>query len=125
MERKQIIPTGTKWGFLTYIRDAENDNPKKRPILVRCDCGIEKKVDLAHLRQNPLFVTCGSSVCRRKMQDNLKADIERRNTPEFIKTNEATPMSDLKAYWDEIERTGNVDNIANGMKMTNDVIGKY
>ena len=128
MEKKQIIPHGTRWGSLTYIRDLENDEPKKRPILVRCNCGIEKSVDLAHLRQNHLFVTCGSSVCRRVMQDNLKIIMDKNNrieANEFIRTNEPTPMDELKAYWDKIERTGNVHNIAEGMRMTINVIGKY
>ena len=119
MERKQIIQPGTRWGTLTYIKDIECFETKKRPILVKCDCGVTKQIDLAAVRQNPLISTCGSSVCRRKIQEQILARLSQiEQVKEVVKTVVKIELSELTEYWDEIEQTGNVHNIANGMVLT-------
>jgi hypothetical protein len=126
METKQTIPAGTRWGALSYICDIECSEKKKRPLLVRCEyCGIEKKVDLAALRQNPLFATCGSSICRRKMQESVQAKLLKADQiREDFKSGERAELSDLTVYWREIERTGNVHNVAKGLEMTTNFLKK-
>jgi len=118
METKQTIQPGTRWGTLTYLYDVENHKPTKRPIRVRCDCGVIKSVDLAALRSGSTG-SCGTLACRNKRRDLL---IEQCNLMESklttIKDGKDRELASLAAYWREIELTGNVHNVAKGLEMT-------
>ena len=118
MEKKRIIPEGTKWSMLTYIEDVENYKPGKRPILVKCTCGVIKTVDLAALRSGSTR-TCGKTQCKNKLYNIIERSLDKQKEDlklkDLIKNQE---LNELTEYWSEIERTGNVHNIAYGMDMT-------
>jgi hypothetical protein len=57
VKRIEIEP-GTRWGRLTYVKEAEKDKHGKRVVLVACDCGKQKSVSLRHLR-NGAILSCG------------------------------------------------------------------
>ena len=118
MERKQEIQPGTRWGTLTYIKDMETDKPSKRPILVKCDCGVIKTVDLAALRSGSTG-SCSQTVCRNKRRDMLLEQVKfLESRVNEISRNKDIELNELRAYWREIESTGNVHNISHGMLMT-------
>ena len=118
MEKKRIIPEGTKWSMLTYIEDVECDNKSKRPIRVICTCGKVKIVDMAALNSGSTR-TCGKTQCKNKLYNIIERSLEKQKEDlklkDLIKNQE---LNELTEYWREIERTGNVHNIAYGMDMT-------
>ena len=118
MEKKRIIPEGTKWSMLTYIEDVECDNKSKRPIRVICTCGKVKIVDMAALNSGSTR-TCGKTQCKNKLYNIIERSLEKQKEDlklkDLIKNQE---LNELTEYWSEIERTGNVHNIAYGMDMT-------
>ena len=118
MEKKRIIPEGTKWSMLTYIEDVECDNKSKRPIRVICTCGKVKIVDMAALNSGSTR-TCGKTQCKNKLYNIIERSLDKQKEDlklkDLIKNQE---LNELTEYWSEIERTGNVHNIAYGMDMT-------
>lgn len=68
------IPSGTRFGHLVVIREAERKRGKIRQFLCRCDCGNEKTVVLGDLRSGHTS-TCG---CRSF------ADARRINVQDYI-----------------------------------------
>jgi hypothetical protein len=124
METKQTIPAGTKWGTLTYLYDVENHKPTKRPIRVRCDCGVIKSVDLAALRSGSTG-SCGTLACRNKRRALLMEQVKVMEQ-KLITRNDGKDreLAALASYWREIERTGNVHNVAKGMEMTTNFLKK-
>ena len=122
MEKKRIIPEGTKWSMLTYIEDVECDNKSKRPIRVICECGKAKVVDMAALNSGSTR-TCGKTQCKNKLYNIIERSLEKQKEDlklkDLIKNQE---LNELTEYWSEIERTGNVHNIAYGMDMTRNYV---
>ena len=118
MEKKRIIPEGTKWSMLTYIEDVECDNKSKRPIRVICTCGKVKIVDMAALNSGSTR-TCGKTQCKNKLYNIIERSLDKQKEDlklkDLIKNQE---LNELTEYWSEIERNGNVHNIAYGMDMT-------
>ena len=118
MEKKRIIPEGTKWSMLTYIEDVECDNKSKRPIRVICTCGKVKIVDMAALNSGSTR-TCGKTQCKNKLYNIIERSLEKQKEDlklkDLIKNQE---LNELTEYWREIERNGNVHNISYGMDMT-------
>ena len=118
MEKKRIIPEGTKWSMLTYIEDVECDNKSKRPIRVICTCGKVKVVDMAALNSGSTR-TCGKTQCKNKLYNIIERSLEKQKEDlklkDLIKNQE---LNELTEYWREIERNGNVHNISYGMDMT-------
>ena len=122
MEKKRIIPIGTKWTMLTYIEDVENDNPSKRPIRVICECGKVKVVDMASLNAGTTR-TCGSTICRNKLHQVMQNQADRLKRELMVKEyHRSSELNKLSEYWDEIEKNGNVHNIAMGMSITHDFL---
>lgn len=123
MTKKTIIKPGTRWGTFVYIRDVENYEPNKRPILVKCDCGVVKKVDYAAL-MNGTTGSCGSIRCLNKRKFMLEQEVMqlKRTLKGGIQLDDEL-LKDLTVYWNEIERTGNVHNVANGMLITKAYLG--
>lgn len=122
MEKKRIIPEGTKWSMLTYIEDVECDNKSKRPIRVICECGKVKIVDMAVLN-NGSTRTCGRTQCKNKLYNIIERSLEKQkedlNSKNVIKDKE---LNELTKYWRKIECDGDVDNVANGMVKTSDFL---
>jgi hypothetical protein len=118
MEKKRIIPEGTKWSMLTYIEDVECDNKSKRPIRVICECGKVKVVDMAALNSGSTR-TCGRTLCKNKLYNIIERSLEKQKEDlklkDLIKNEE---LNKLTEYWREIERNGNVHNVSYGMDMT-------
>lgn len=63
--------TGQRFGRLTVISRAENNAQNKAMWNVRCDCGVEKVVSRANLR-NGTIVSCGCYARDLHKQQHLK-----------------------------------------------------
>jgi hypothetical protein len=122
MEKKRIIPEGTKWSMLTYIEDVECDNKSKRPLRVICECGKVKIVEMSALDSGNTR-TCGKTQCKNKLYNIIERSLDKQkedlNNKQSIKDKE---LNELTKYWRKIERTGNIHNIANGMLMTSNFL---
>jgi hypothetical protein len=75
MEKKRIIPEGTRWGTLTYVKDLFTTNKSRRPILVQCDCGAKRQFELSSL-ENKKIGSCKTIKCLEKRKQILERQVE-------------------------------------------------
>lgn len=130
MKTKTEIEPCTKFGIMTYVCDIE-PHKNNRYVKMLCKCGRVKNTPY-NLLARPEALSCGNVLCRNLVLLNLDKQLESKlrriesldiiierkdyESKEDVKQNE--DLTNLFNYWREIERTGNVHNIANGMVLT-------
>lgn len=130
MAIKEQIEPGKRYGFMTYVCDAESVNGY-RYVKMQCDCGRHKVMSYQYL-SIPFALSCNSVICKNKVISNfdkmltqkikriknLDAIIIKKEVESKIDFEGVKSLKTLTEYWREIESTGNVHNISHGMLMT-------
>lgn len=99
MQAKQPIADNQRWGRLTFKRELDSDKPNSRKVLVECDCGVNRTVELYNLNAG-LYNCCGSTKCLNQYKEDLKREIASLEdsliSNQFAKSNQLMKIARLE-----------------------------